>query len=101
MPTLKLIAALGISIMLIYTFIQLEFRKNNFVNKIVEAALPIYIFHHPLVIFFGNLFDNKGLNIYLYFSLVVLTSLSLSIALYFLFNRNIFFRKAFGLKVRN
>lgn len=98
LPTLKLISSFSISLIIINIFISINLRGNKIISTIVDAALPIYIFHYPLVIILGNLFDNMGLNVYLYFILVSFSSLIFSFLIYFIFRKELYFRKYLGLK---
>lgn len=96
-PFLKILSSLGISLLLIFFFSKINI-NNYIINLIVKAALPIYVFHHPFVVFFGYSLDNLGLDINVYFLLISILSLIISIGIYIIFKDSKPFNFIFGLR---
>lgn len=99
-PFLIFFNALFISLILFYYF-----KKINYTNKcikiIINSSLAIYILHQPIIIVSAYFLDNRGLNLFLFFSIICFISFAVPLFLYAIFNKNKFFKIIFGMKINN
>ena len=92
------ITAIATSCVLFAFFVKAHFRFSKTTAFLVNSAIIIYLFHHPLVIVLAYYLDRPGLGSTLYFLLVSGAAYILSFAVYLFIRSNRITSRMFGLK---
>ena len=92
------ITAISVSCVLFAFFVKAHFRFSKTTAFLVNSAIIIYLFHHPLVIVLAYYLDRPGLGSTLYFLLVSGAAYILSFAVYLFIRSNRITSRMFGLK---
>ncbi|UOO82067.1 acyltransferase family protein [Uruburuella testudinis] len=92
------ITAIAVSCLLFAFFVKAHFRFSKTTAFLVNSAIVIYLFHHPLVIVLAYYLDVPGLNSTVYFLLVSSITYILSFGIYLLVRSNRVTARMFGLK---
>ncbi|MDO5640496.1 MAG: acyltransferase family protein [Neisseria sp.] len=92
------ITGLAVAGLLFGFFAKAHFRFSKSTAFLVNSAIVVYLFHHPLVIVLAYYLDVPGLNSVVYFLLVSGITYILSFGIYLLIRSNGVTRWMFGLK---